>query len=70
MLWHPVPVSEDSLHKRERQECSHHVEKPAGYYEVIWDRKDASGRHTASGVYLYRLKAGANWKVQKMVLLK
>lgn len=23
MLWHPVPVSEDSLHKRERQECSH-----------------------------------------------
>ena len=177
MLWHPVPVSEDSLHKRERQECSHLVEKmgivsslkgddlvvtlrfkvldpsmpgglevsemlvsdpqgginellgahlenirtiptefglsrnypnpfnpatvidyqiagsgpvtlaifnlmgqeirvivrdqqPAGYYEVIWEVKDASGRHTASRVYLYRLQGGANWKVQKMVLLK
>ena len=44
--------------------------QPAGYYEVMWEVKDASGRHTASRVYLYHLQAGANWKVQKMVLLK
>jgi hypothetical protein len=45
-------------------------QQPAGYYEVMWDGRDASGRSTASGIYLYRLQAGANWKVQKMVLLK
>ncbi len=37
----------------------------AGYHRVVWD---ASGM--ASGIYLYRIKAGIFSKTQKMVLLK
>jgi hypothetical protein len=40
-------------------------QKPAGYHEV---RFDAS--HLASGVYIYRITAGANAKSMKMMLLK
>jgi hypothetical protein len=29
----------------------------SGYYRVIWDSRDASGRAVGSGVYLYRLRA-------------
>ena len=39
--------------------------RPAGYYE---DNFDASG--LASGVYIYRLTAGAYVQARKMILLR
>lgn len=41
-----------------------------GFHQVEWNGKDASGRQVASGIYLYRLKAGGNNLVKKMMLLK
>jgi len=44
---------------------------PAGEYSVTWDGKDKSGSSVASGVYLYRLRVGAEFsETRKMVLLK
>ena len=42
----------------------------AGMYQVVWDGRDASGQEVTSGVYLYRLKAGANVAIRKMVFAK
>ncbi len=44
--------------------------RPAGRYEVTWDGRAGAGRTAASGVYFYRLNAGAFEKTRKMVLLK
>lgn len=43
---------------------------PAGNHVVVWDGRDAAGRVVASGVYLYRLEAGAFRSTRKMVLMK
>jgi hypothetical protein len=40
-------------------------DKPAGVHEVLFD-----ARHLASGIYLYRLRAGSFTQVRKMTLLK
>lgn len=45
-------------------------EKPAGNYSVIWDGTDLNGRPTASGIYLYQIKAGDFVETKKMLLLK
>jgi flagellar hook assembly protein FlgD len=42
---------------------------PAGSHEVTWDRRDRMGALVPSGVYFYRLTAGAYKSQRKMVLL-
>lgn len=42
----------------------------AGTYHLNWDGRDAAGRTMPSGVYLYRLKTGAEVFSRKMMLLK
>ncbi len=45
-------------------------ELPAGNHEVQWRGDDQQGRAVASGVYFYRLQAGAETMTRKMMLLK
>ena len=42
----------------------------AGRHSVVWNGKDYSGRQLASGIYLYRLKAGDVTKTQKMTFIR
>ena len=42
----------------------------SGSHSVVWDGRDDSGRELGSGVYLYRMVAGEETSVRKMVLLK
>jgi len=44
--------------------------KTAGEYEVIWDGNSRGGKTAASGVYFYRLKAGDQTLIRKMLLMK
>jgi hypothetical protein len=42
----------------------------AGYHKATWNGMDATGRKMASGIYIYKLKAGTFTKTRKMILLK
>ena len=42
----------------------------AGYYQVRWDGRDALGRTVSTGLYIYKLEAGPNVAVRKMILAK
>jgi len=42
----------------------------AGPHRVTWDGTDASGTRVGSGVYLYRLQAGARTLTRKMIVVK
>ncbi len=42
----------------------------AGYRQVAWDGRDEIGRKVPSGVYFYRLQAGAFSDTKKMVLIR
>ncbi len=42
----------------------------AGFHTVVWDGKNALGYQVASGVYMYRLRAGDFTKTLRMMLLK
>jgi hypothetical protein len=44
--------------------------RAAGRYEEAWDGRDGHGHAAASGIYLYRLDAGAFTETRKMVLLR
>ena len=43
----------------------------SGVYEVTWDGRDMNGRKVSSGVYLYTVRAGADFvESKRMTLLK
>ena len=49
--------------------------QPAGRYlapsrAAYWDGRDQHGQPVATGVYVYRLQAGATAHVRKMLVLK
>lgn len=45
-------------------------EFPTGSHSVVWDGVDQNGQAAASGIYLYRIKAGEHSASRKMVLMK
>ncbi|MFH1008130.1 MAG: fibronectin type III domain-containing protein [Candidatus Latescibacterota bacterium] len=44
--------------------------RTAGFYQVMWDGRDAGGHAVSSGMYLIRIQTGPFTKVRKMALLK
>jgi hypothetical protein len=44
--------------------------KTAGEHTVSWDGRDLSGRRVASGIYLYRMRAGDYKIAKKMIFIK
>lgn len=44
--------------------------REAGSYSIIWDGRGDDGSATASGVYFYRITAGNDQAVKKMMMLK
>ena len=42
----------------------------AGEHSVVWDGTDDSGRSLGSGVYFYRMQAGEDVSVRRMLLMK
>ncbi len=42
----------------------------AGYFNVIWDGRDANGKPVSSGIYCYRMTSGKYTSSKKVVLMK
>ena len=47
-----------------------HDHQHPGYYQQVWDGKDAQGNNVTSGVYIYRMVTGKYSSSRKMVLSK
>jgi hypothetical protein len=45
-------------------------DREAGYYSEQWDGIDGEGNVVSSGIYLYRLRAGAFMETKRMILMK
>jgi len=45
-------------------------ELPAGIHTAVWDGRDAGGNEVSAGIYFYRLEAGLNEGLRKMILIK
>ncbi|MFQ5638765.1 MAG: FlgD immunoglobulin-like domain containing protein [bacterium] len=45
-------------------------EQAPGYYSVLWNGKDDTGRQAPSGIYLYRVRSGNHVDTKKMVLVQ
>ena len=45
-------------------------EQAAGVHRAVWDGRDDRGRSVASGVYVYRLTAGEQRAIRRLVLLR
>jgi predicted glutamine amidotransferase len=43
---------------------------PAGEHKIVWDGKDSRGGAAATGFYFYKISAGNDTTVRKMLLLK
>ncbi|MCD4796609.1 MAG: DUF1573 domain-containing protein [Candidatus Cloacimonetes bacterium] len=41
-----------------------------GYYSVVWNGKNETGKSVSSGVYFYKFKAGKYLNVKKMLMIK
>jgi FlgD Ig-like domain len=44
--------------------------QPEGYYDVVWNGKDAAGKQVSSGIYYYRINACGKTINKKMLMLK
>jgi len=45
-------------------------QRSAGVYQVWWDGLDEAGNNVATGIYLYRIRAGDFAAMKKMILMK
>ena len=45
-------------------------EEAAGEYQITWDGRSDNGSRVATGMYLYRIKAGSFVSVKKMIMVK
>lgn len=59
----------DQLGRRVRT-LLENVTQQAGYQNILWDGRDAAGKQVATGVYLYKITAGKQALVRKMLLAK
>ena len=44
--------------------------RAAGTYTIRWDGRDDAGQNLASGVYLYRFRAGTQTEIRKLLILR
>ena len=44
--------------------------KMAGFHAVVWDGRNSSDQYVASGLYIYRFKAGGRILAGKMALVR
>ena len=45
-------------------------ERPAGYFQTVWDGKDNSGVEVGTGIYLCLFQAGEYFESRKILYLK
>lgn len=46
------------------------TQREPGYYKVVWDGRDDTGRRVTSGIYFYKIRAGPYTATKKLILLR